>query len=81
MENFVIKNGIKYRWVDGNTLVRVWGEEAVNDELYGSGFSAKLSAFIAKRDALLLEESKNRKPKPIINKKKSEPTDELNLGA
>ena len=45
-------------WVDGNTLVKIDGEKMVDFELNGNGYSAKLKAFIAKRDKALEEARK-----------------------
>lgn len=48
-------------WVSGDTLVRAWGEQEANDELYGDGFPAKLSRFIAERDKALKAEEEARR--------------------
>jgi len=44
-------------WVDGNTLVKKWGEQDANEELFGSGYQAKLTGFINKRDEALVAEA------------------------
>lgn len=46
----------KMIWVDGNTLVRMEGERIANEELYGGGYQAKLTRFIAERDRRYAEE-------------------------
>lgn len=53
-------------WVDGNTLVKIDGEKMVDFELNGNGYSAKLKAFIAKRDKALEEASKAKTVKKIV---------------
>ena len=45
-------------WIDGDTLVRKDGERQAADYLHGSGYQAKLTAFINKRDAKLKEEQR-----------------------
>lgn len=53
-------------WVDGNTLVKIDGEKMVDFELNGNGYSAKLKAFIAKRDKALEEASKAKTVKRVV---------------
>ena len=53
-------------WVDGNTLVKIDGEKMVDFELNGNGYSAKLKAFIAKRDKALEEASKAKTIKKVV---------------
>ncbi len=53
-------------WVDGNTLVKIDGEKMVDFELNGNGYSAKLKAFIAKRDKALEEASKAKTVKKVV---------------
>ena len=53
-------------WVDGNTLVKIDGEKMVDFELDGNGYSAKLKAFIAKRDKALEEASKAKTVKKVV---------------
>ena len=49
-------------WVDGDTIVRLDGEKILNDEINGSGYTAKLNAFIAQREKALKEfEAKYKK--------------------
>lgn len=50
-------------WVDGNTLVEKDGARMVDFELNGNGYSAKLKAFIAKRDQALDEQNRTKKVK------------------
>lgn len=45
-------------WIDGDTLVRKDGERQADDYLHGSGYQAKLTAFINQRDAKLKEEQR-----------------------
>ena len=45
-------------WIDGDTLVRKDGERQADDYLHGSGYQAKLTAFINRRDAKLKEEQR-----------------------
>ncbi len=59
MENTVSKR--KQVWIDGNTLVEKDGARMVDFELNGNGYSAKLKAFIAKRDQALDEQNKAKK--------------------
>lgn len=59
MANTVSKR--KQIWIDGNTLVERDGARMVDFELNGNGYSAKLKAFIAKRDQALDEQNKARK--------------------
>ena len=47
-------------WVDGNTLVKVVGEQEANEYLHGTGYQSKLTAFIKERDRKLKEEEKAR---------------------
>jgi len=70
MENIRDKKMI---WVDGNTLVRVVGEAEERDYLHGSGFQAKLTAFIKERDRKLKEEEALRKSKLKKKAKTVEP--------
>lgn len=44
-------------WIDGNSLVEGWGEQDANEELFGSGYQAKLTGFITKREAALIAEA------------------------
>lgn len=60
-------------WVDGDTVVRKDGERALHEELYGSGYTAKLNAFIAQREKALKEFEKQYK----INKKPVEVEPEM----
>lgn len=53
-------------WVDGNTLVKIDGEKMVDFELNGNGYSAKLKAFITKRDKALEEASKAKTVKKVV---------------
>lgn len=59
MANTVSKR--KQIWIDGNTLVERDGARMVDFELNGNGYSAKLKAFIAKRDQALDEQNKTKK--------------------
>lgn len=59
MENTASKR--KRIWIDGNTLVEKDGARMVDFELNGNGYSAKLKAFIAKRDQALDEQNKAKK--------------------
>lgn len=52
-------------WVDGNTLVEKDGARMVDFELNGNGYSAKLKAFIAKRDQALDEQNRTKKVKVV----------------
>lgn len=52
-------------WVDGNTLVEKDGARMVDFELNGNGYSAKLKAFIEKRDQALDEQNRTKKVKVI----------------
>lgn len=53
-------------WIDGNTLVKIDGEKMVDFELNGNGYSAKLKAFIAKRDKALEEANKAKPVKKVV---------------
>lgn len=55
VQSFENQNKRNLVWVDGDTIVRKDGERALHDELYGSGFTAKLNAFIAQREKSLKE--------------------------
>ena len=46
-----------YVWISGDELVRKVGEELVNEEINGNGYSAQLKRFIAERDRKLQEEA------------------------
>lgn len=48
-------------WIDGDALVRKDGERMVDYELNGGGYTAKLKAFIAKREQALAEFEKKYK--------------------
>ncbi len=54
-------------WVDGNTLVEKDGARMVDFELNGNGYSAKLKAFIEKRDQALEEQNKALKSKKTVD--------------
>lgn len=56
MENISSQRKRKMVWVDGNTLVRVVGEEEAREYLHGNGYQSKLTAFIKERDRKLQEE-------------------------
>ena len=58
----------KMIWIDGNTLVRVVGEQEAREYLHGNGYQSKLTKFIEERERKLREEEKLRKDrrrKPI----------------
>lgn len=66
MENTVSKR--KQVWIDGNTLVEKDGARMVDFELNGNGYSAKLKAFIAKRDQALDEQNRAKKVVKVAEK-------------
>ena len=74
--NIVIK-GKRYKYITGDELVRKEGEDLVEEEINGSGYSAQLKRFIADRDKRLEEdEQAKRERKEKRTKKAPEPGDE-----
>lgn len=63
-------------WIDGDTLVRKDGERQADDYLHGSGYQAKLTAFINQRDAKLKEE---QRVKALKLRKLPKKTDEAGI--
>ena len=59
-------------WVDGNTLVKVVGEQEEHEYLHGSGYQAQLTKFIQERDRKLKEEEMAR-----LNKTKKKAVQEI----
>lgn len=75
-----IKIGNKnYTWIGGDELVRKVGDDLVEEEINGSGYSAQLKRFIAERDKRLAEENAakvQRRDNRMKKVKAPEPGDE-----
>ena len=69
----------KMVWVDGNTLVKVVGEQEANEYLHGTGYQAKLTEFIKERERKLKEEQYNRNKVNKRNCKKRKGPKDLSL--
>ena len=61
-------------WISGNDLVKKLDDSEVYDELYVSGYLAKLKRFIAEREAALAEQNKNN---PCAKRQKAVDEEEL----
>ena len=63
MANYFYVNGKRYLVTDCDTIIREEGTRQENDELFGGGYTAKLSALINERDRKLQEEEALKKAK------------------